>query len=78
MPELCRFFGVIIRMFAEAGAPHHVAHFHAYFQDEAAVFWQCPGYCVNTFDPVWTAPRVEIGAGGQTFVFENGGLASWR
>jgi hypothetical protein len=38
VPELSRFFGIIIRMFSEAGMSHHVAHFHAYFQDEAAVF----------------------------------------
>jgi hypothetical protein len=38
MPELCRFFGVIIRMYAEFGVPHHRPHFHAYYQDEAAVF----------------------------------------
>ncbi|MGA2712706.1 MAG: hypothetical protein ABSG41_06340 [Bryobacteraceae bacterium] len=25
-------------MFSEAGAQHHVTHFHAYFQGEAAVF----------------------------------------
>jgi len=25
-------------MFSEPGAPHHVAHFHAYFQNLAAVF----------------------------------------
>ena len=25
-------------MFAEAGASHHVAHFHAYYQDDVAVF----------------------------------------
>ena len=25
-------------MFSEAGASHQIAHFHAYFQDEAAVF----------------------------------------
>jgi hypothetical protein len=37
-PELSRFFGIIIRMFSEAGMAHHVAHFHAYTQDEAAVF----------------------------------------
>jgi hypothetical protein len=24
-------------MFAEAGGPHHVAHFHAYYQDHVAV-----------------------------------------
>lgn len=38
MPELSRFFGIAIRMFAEAGAKHHVAHFHAYCQDEVGVF----------------------------------------
>jgi hypothetical protein len=38
MPELSRFFGIIIRMFAEAGGQHHVAHFHAYCQDEVGVF----------------------------------------
>ena len=38
MPEIARFFGIIIRMFAEEGQPHHRAHFHAYYQDHAAVF----------------------------------------
>ncbi len=38
MPELCRFYGIIIRMYAEANAPHHAPHFHAYYQDAAAVF----------------------------------------
>ena len=38
MPELTRFFGIIIRMFAEPGAPHHRPHFHAYYQNHAAVF----------------------------------------
>jgi hypothetical protein len=41
MPELSRFFGIIIRMFSEAGMSHHVAHFHAYTQDETAVFSSC-------------------------------------
>jgi hypothetical protein len=35
--ELSRFFGIIIRMFSEPGTPHHVPHFHAYYQDEVAV-----------------------------------------
>ena len=43
MPELSRFFGIIIRMYWEAAAPHHAAHFHAYYQDEVAVY---------TIDPV--------------------------
>ena len=38
MPELSRFFGVIIRMYVEAGGPHHLPHFHAYCQDGVAVF----------------------------------------
>jgi len=38
MPELSRFFGIIIRMFVEMGASHHVPHFHAYYQEDIAVF----------------------------------------
>lgn len=38
MPELARFFGIIIRMYAEPGVPHHVPHFHEYYQNHAAVY----------------------------------------
>jgi hypothetical protein len=38
VPELSRFFGVIIRMYAELGGHHHRPHFHAYYQDHVAVF----------------------------------------
>ena len=38
MPEISRFFGIVIRMFAEPAAPHHRPHFHAFYQDAAAVF----------------------------------------
>lgn len=31
-------FGIVIRMFVEAGGQHHRAHFHAYYQEQAAVF----------------------------------------
>lgn len=37
MPELARFFGIVIRMFVEAGEPHRRPHFHAYYQEHAAV-----------------------------------------
>ena len=37
MPEISRFFGIIIRMYAEAGVQHHRPHFHAYFQDSVAI-----------------------------------------
>jgi hypothetical protein len=38
MPELSRFFGIIIRMYWEANVPHHKPHFHAYYQDAAAIY----------------------------------------
>jgi hypothetical protein len=38
VPELSRFFGIIIRMFMEAGESHHTPHFHAYYQEHVAVF----------------------------------------
>ncbi len=38
VPEVARFFGIIIRMYAEPGVPHHRPHFHAYYQDYAAVY----------------------------------------
>jgi hypothetical protein len=39
MPELSRFFGVIVRMYMEVGEPHHLPHFHAYYyQDATGVF----------------------------------------
>ncbi len=37
MPELSRFFGIIVRMYMELNEPHHLAHFHAYYQHHAAV-----------------------------------------
>lgn len=38
MPELSRFFGIVIRMFLEVGGPHHTPHFHAYYADYVGVF----------------------------------------
>ena len=43
MPELSRFFGIIIIMFFEVGEQHHIAHFHAYYGEHQAVF---------SFDPI--------------------------
>jgi hypothetical protein len=37
VPEIARFYGIIIRMFAEAGAPHHRPHFHAYYQEHVGI-----------------------------------------
>jgi hypothetical protein len=38
VPEISRFFGIIIKMLPEPQAPHHRPQFHAYYQDAAAVF----------------------------------------
>ena len=38
MPELVRFLGIIIRMYAEPSAPHHRAHFHAYYQHAVGIY----------------------------------------
>ena len=38
MPELSRFYGIIIRMFSEPSERHRVPHFHAYYQEHVAVF----------------------------------------
>jgi hypothetical protein len=38
MPEVSRFFGIIIRMFVEAGGQHHMPHFHAYYQEHVGIF----------------------------------------
>jgi hypothetical protein len=37
LPEISRFFGIIIRMYMEPGAPHHHPHFHAYYQSAIAI-----------------------------------------
>lgn len=38
MPEISRFFGIIIRMYIEAGGSHHTPHFHAYYQDQVGIY----------------------------------------
>lgn len=42
MPELSRFYGIIIRMFMETGGQHHRPHFHAYYGEEVAIFSLSP------------------------------------
>jgi hypothetical protein len=38
MPEISRFFGIMIRMFVEAGGSHHTPHFHAYYQEHVGIY----------------------------------------
>ena len=38
MPIVSVFFGIIVRMYAEPGAPHNQPHFHAYYQNAVAIY----------------------------------------
>lgn len=38
MPEISRFFGIIIRMYVELGTPHHHPHLHAYYQNTVGIY----------------------------------------
>ena len=57
MPELSRFQGIVIRMFAEAGGGHHIPHFHAYYQGRAAGFTFNPVECIGGWIP---APQARL------------------
>ena len=37
MPEIARFYGIIIRMFMEPATEHNRPHFHVYYQEFVAV-----------------------------------------
>lgn len=37
MPTLSVFFGIIVRMYAEAGGQHNIPHLHAEYQGQKAV-----------------------------------------
>ncbi len=51
MPELPRFYGIIIRMFSEPSERHHVPHFHAYYGEHVAVFSMSPIALITGFIP---------------------------
>jgi hypothetical protein len=38
VPEISRFFGIVISMFVEVEEPHHRPHFHAFYQGNRASF----------------------------------------
>ena len=51
MLEISRFFGIIIRMYAESGAPHHRPYFHAYYQNHEAIYSIDPIELMNGYLP---------------------------
>lgn len=38
MPEVSRFFGIVVTMYWEAGAAHKVPHFHVRYEDYRASY----------------------------------------
>ena len=38
MPELSRFYGIIVRMFSEPTERHHMPHIHVEYQEHQAVY----------------------------------------
>jgi uncharacterized protein DUF4160 len=62
MPELSRFYGIIIRMFSEPSERHHAPHFHAYYQDNVAVFSISPVEIVTGSVPLRQQRLVEAWA----------------
>ena len=62
MPELSRFFGIIIRMYLEVGGPHYLPHFHAYYQNAVAVIGLDPIEIIADSLPRWQRRLVEAWA----------------
>ncbi|HEU5250827.1 MAG TPA: DUF4160 domain-containing protein [Thermoanaerobaculia bacterium] len=46
IPEISRFFGIVIRMFVEAGEPHNRPHFHAYHEGKVGI------YAIDSLEPL--------------------------
>ena len=74
MPELARFYGVIIRMYLEAGGPHHQPHFHAYCGEGEAVYGINPVELIAGMLPKRQARFVEAWAE----LHQNELLEDWR
>ncbi len=54
MPELSRFYGIVITMYPEAGERHNTPHFHARYSENRATF------SVATGDPLaGSLPRTQ-------------------
>lgn len=61
MPELARFYGIVIRMYVEAGEPHKRPYFHAYYGGEVAIYGLAPVKLIAGGLPRKRARLVEAG-----------------
>ena len=62
MPELSRFFVIIIRMYLEAGIQHNKPHFHAYYQESVAIYGVEPVELISGSLPLRQSRFVEAWA----------------
>ncbi len=62
MPELSRFFGIIIRMYMGAGIQHNKPHFHAYYQETVAIYGIDPVELISGSLPLRQSRFVEAWA----------------
>lgn len=57
MPVIAMFYGIIIRMFFRDNQQHHLAHIHAEYQGEVAVFSILDGMVLDGHIP---APKQKL------------------
>jgi hypothetical protein len=62
MPEISRFFGIVVRMFAEDKSVHHRPHFHVYYQEHEASYALDPIELLNGSLPIRQRRLVEAWA----------------
>ena len=62
MPELSRFYGIIIRMFSKPSGRHNTPHSHAYYGENVAVFSIFPVGLIIGFLPMRQQRLVEAWA----------------
>ncbi len=74
MPEISRFFGIIIRMYWETDARHHTPHFHAYYQNDVAIYGIDPVELISGTLPLRQQRLVEAWAE----LHQDELLADWR
>lgn len=62
MPEISRFYGIVVCMFSEPAGQHHAPHFHVRYQEYTAVFGIDPILLLEGFIPLRQQRLVEAWA----------------
>ena len=70
MPIIAMFYGIIIRMFYRDNQQHHLAHVHAEYQGQVAVFSIMDGVLVYR---VFKSPILSVGTDGTQVLSQGSG-----